>query len=111
MERYSRVALIAALSGAAIPVLAPAQGVDPAMPGKPACPSLSDSPTSGAAPPSSTAGQTQSKGSLSDQLARSDGVICPPPHVDPDIKKSAPNTGRMPVIPPPGTENPAIRPK
>jgi len=41
--------------------------------------------------------------SLSDKLARSNGVICPPPHVDPDMKQPAPPGGPMPVIPPPGT--------
>lgn len=41
--------------------------------------------------------------SLSDHLADSGGVICPPPAVDPAIKAPTPDTGRMPVIPPPGT--------
>jgi len=40
---------------------------------------------------------------LSDQLARSDGVICPPDKVDPDIKAPTPEGGAMPVIPPPGS--------
>lgn len=40
---------------------------------------------------------------LSDHLAQSGGVICPPPAVDPAIKAPTPETGRMPVIPPPGT--------
>ena len=47
--------------------------------------------------------------SLSEQLARSDGVICPPPGVDPDIRAPTPEGGRMPVIPPGGDPN--IRPK
>lgn len=38
---------------------------------------------------------------LSDKLARSDGVICPPPHADAEIKAPTPPAGRMPVIPPP----------
>jgi hypothetical protein len=38
--------------------------------------------------------------SLSDKLAQSSGVICPPPHVDPDMKHPAPPGGTMPVIPP-----------
>jgi hypothetical protein len=40
---------------------------------------------------------------LSDRLARSDGVICPP-NVDPEIKAPTPDSGnnKMPVIPPPG---------
>ena len=40
---------------------------------------------------------------LSDKLARSNGVICPPSNVDPDMKQPAPPGGPMPVIPPPGT--------
>ena len=52
--------------------------------------------------------------SLSEQLALSDGVICPPPGVDPDIKAPTPEGGgRMPVIPPPGSPggDPNVRPK
>jgi hypothetical protein len=41
--------------------------------------------------------------SLSDHLASSGGVICPPPGVDPDITRPAPEGGATPVIPPPGT--------
>ena len=43
------------------------------------------------------------KGNLSDKLARSNGVICPPEHVDPEIKQPTPPGGSMPVIPPPGS--------
>jgi hypothetical protein len=42
-------------------------------------------------------------GNLSDQLARSNGVICPPQDVDPDMKAPTPQGGPMPVIPPPGS--------
>jgi hypothetical protein len=42
-------------------------------------------------------------GNLSDKLARSGGVICPPEHVDPEIKQPTPPGGSMPVIPPPGS--------
>ena len=51
--------------------------------------------------------------SLSERLARSDGVICPPDHVDPEIRQPAPEGGRMPVIPPPGSPggDPSVRPK
>ena len=42
--------------------------------------------------------------SLSERLARSDGVICPPEQGDPDIRQPAPQSGGpMPVIPPPGS--------
>jgi DNA-binding transcriptional regulator YdaS (Cro superfamily) len=47
-----------------------------------------------------------------DKLEQTEGVICPP-DVDPDIKADAPNAGRTPVIPPPGSPggDPAVRPK
>ncbi|HZP75889.1 MAG TPA: hypothetical protein VFB45_07100 [Pseudolabrys sp.] len=56
--------------------------------------------------------QTEGSGNLSDKLARSNGVLCPP-NVDPNITTPAPETGRMPVIPPPGTQggNPSVQPK
>ena len=50
---------------------------------------------------------------LSDKLARTDGVICPP-NVDPEIKAPTPQSGnRMPVIPPPGSPggDPSVQPK
>jgi hypothetical protein len=51
--------------------------------------------------------------SLSDRLARSDGVICPPANVDPEIKAPTPPGGAMPVIPPPGSPggDPSVAPK
>jgi hypothetical protein len=39
----------------------------------------------------------------SDKLARTDGVICPPPNLDPEIRTPAPDTGTLRVIPPPGS--------
>ena len=50
----------------------------------------------------------------SDKLARTEGVICPPAEVDPDIRAPAPKQGgNMPVIPPPGAPggDPSVRPK
>jgi len=41
-------------------------------------------------------------GDLSNKLRQSNGVICPP-DVDQGMKAPTPNTGRMPVIPPPGS--------
>ena len=53
------------------------------------------------------------QGNLSDKLARSGGVICPPEHVDPQIKQPTPPGGPMPVIPPPGSPggDQSIQPK
>ncbi len=50
---------------------------------------------------------------LSDQLARSGGVICPPARVDPEITAPTPPGGTMTVIPPPGSPggDPNVRPK
>ncbi len=50
---------------------------------------------------------------LSDQLARSDGVICPPRHVDSEILAPTPPGGAIEVIPPPGSPggDPTVRPK
>jgi hypothetical protein len=49
---------------------------------------------------------------LSDKLARTDGVLCPP-NVDPGIRLPTPDTGRTPVIPPPGSPggDPSVQPK
>ena len=50
---------------------------------------------------------------LSGRLAQSDGVICPPPAIDPAMKLPTPEAGNMPVIPPPGSPggDPTVRPK
>ena len=49
---------------------------------------------------------------LSEKLAQTDGVICPP-NIDPDIKAPTPDGGKMLVIPPPGGPggDPTVRPK
>ena len=59
----------------------------------------------------STTGSAQNE-NLSDRLARSDGVLCPP-NVDPDIHAPPPGGGRTPVIPPPGSPggDPNVQPK
>jgi hypothetical protein len=51
--------------------------------------------------------------SLGDKLARSDGVLCPPAGIDPEMRAPAPDIGKTPVIPPPGSPggDPTIRPK
>jgi hypothetical protein len=57
--------------------------------------------------------QHDSNGNLSNKLARSGGVICPPEHIDPEIKQPTPPGGPMPVIPPPGSPggDQSIQPK
>jgi hypothetical protein len=55
----------------------------------------------------------RSNGNLSDKLARSDGVICPPARVDSEIRAPTPPGGPMPVLPPPGSPggDPSVTPK
>ena len=50
---------------------------------------------------------------LGDRLAKSNGVLCPPSGVDPDMRAPTPETGNTPVIPPPGSPggNPNVQPK
>ena len=52
--------------------------------------------------PKSCANSIGSSGDLSNKLSQSNGVICPP-DVDQGLKAPTPNTGKMPVIPPPGS--------
>jgi len=53
-------------------------------------------------PEGSTVGRSGNE-ALGDKLAKSDGVLCPPSNVDPAMRAPAPETGKMPVIPPPGS--------
>ncbi len=50
---------------------------------------------------------------LSDKLAKSGGIICPPTNVDNDIHAAPPGGGKIEVIPPPGTpqNQPNLQPK
>src|SRR2546422_406202 len=50
---------------------------------------------------------------LSDKLARSKGVICPPAGIDRDMQVTPPSGGHLKVIPPPGTPggDPNVQPK
>jgi hypothetical protein len=65
------------------------------------------------APSDTTTGQGTEP--LGDKLAKSDGVLCPPSGVDPEMHAPMPNTGgaNTPVIPPPGSPggDPSVRPK
>jgi hypothetical protein len=70
-----------------------------------ACP-----PGAGANAP--TVGKDQQR-SLSDQLAQTQGVICPPAGVDPQMRQAPPEGGALKVIPPPGSPggSPGAQPK
>jgi hypothetical protein len=70
-----------------------------------ACP-----PGVGADPPTVGSGD---RSNLSEKLAESKGVICPPAGHDPEMAVPPPETGTMRVIPPPGTPggNPTVQPK
>ncbi len=63
------------------------------------------------APRGQTTGQSQEP--LSDKLAKSGGVLCPPAGVDPEMRAPTPEGGNTPVIPPPGGPggDPSVRPK
>ena len=50
-----------------------------------------------------TVGGGSSSAPLSDKLAQSKGVICPPSSVDRDMQVTPPAGGRLKVIPPPGS--------
>jgi hypothetical protein len=49
-----------------------------------------------------TTGEGGSK-SLSDKLAQSNGIICPPAGLDQDMRVAPPGGGRLKIIPPPGS--------
>lgn len=44
-----------------------------------------------------------SRGNLTDKLASSKGIICPPAGVDPGMQQKPPEGGAMKVVPPPGS--------
>lgn len=84
---------------------------DPPAAGPPTPPNVacapgmrSQSPTTGSGLPGPT---------LSDQLAQSKGVICPPESLDKEMAVPPPETGHLRVIPPPGSpgSDQSIQPK
>jgi hypothetical protein len=110
--------LAAAASGAAIAQAPPAPATPPAQTAPPAparaadCAPMHPAPQQGTVvPEGTTTGQRAEP--LGDKLARSDGVLCPPAGVDPEIRAPTPDTGNTPVIPPPGSPggDPTVRPK
>ncbi|MGA9091859.1 MAG: hypothetical protein WB420_22465 [Bradyrhizobium sp.] len=108
-------ALMAA-SGAATAQAPPVPATPPAQTAPPAsannCAPMRPVPPRGTVmPEGATTGQRAEP--LGDRLAKSDGVLCPPAGVDPQIRAPTPDTGNTPVIPPPGSPggNPNVRPK
>jgi hypothetical protein len=105
----------------AAPGMASAQA--PPTPTTPPAPTASSPPANNCAPmkpgpqrsivvpDGMTTGQAAER--LGDRLARSDGVLCPPPGIDPEIRAPTPDVGNTPVIPPPGSPggDPNVRPK
>ena len=78
------------------------------------CAPMAAAPSRGtitAPPDGTTTGQANEP--LADKLTKSDGVLCPPAGVDPEIRAPTPDAGNTPVIPPPGSPggNSDIRPK
>ena len=110
--------VLMAASGVASAQAPPAPATPPARTAPPAvaraneCAPMQPVPPRGTvAPEGTTTGQRAEP--LGDKLARSDGVLCPPPGVDPEIRAPTPDAGNTPVIPPPGSPggDPTVRPK
>jgi hypothetical protein len=111
--------LLIAVSGAAAAQAPPSPSTPSAQTAPPApdraagCAPTQTTPQGNIAPKGTTTGQAQAP--LGDRLAQSDGVLCPPSGVDPQMHAPTPEngTGSMPVIPPPGSPggDPTVRPK
>lgn len=70
--------------------------------------------TTGSAPKLDRDGNRVDPGApLGDKLARSDGIICPPEGVDPEMQVQPKEGGELRVIPPPGSPggDPRAQPK
>jgi len=119
MERDIRILRLMALAAAILmPALAAAQA--PPKAEAPVAPKSEPLDANGCAHERATVGEGGDLDTgkadgrdLSDRLARSGGVICPPSQVDPAIRAPTPRDGSMPVIPPPGSPggDPSVRPK
>jgi hypothetical protein len=77
----------------------------------PAPPAVNCPPGVNGDPP--TIGGGRSTESLSEKLAESKGIICPPAGIDPEMQKAPPTGGAIRIIPPPGTPggDPTVQPK
>ena len=109
--------LLMAASGMAAAQAPPAPATPPAQTAPPAsarasnCAPMQSTPQGNIAPQGTTTGQSSEP--LGDKLAKSDGVLCPPMGVDPQMRAPTPDTGNTPVIPPLGSPggDPTVRPK
>jgi len=94
------LAFVTSVANAQTPVMPPARNCTPtqALPGD-----------------NGIATKKQPDQPLTDKLAKSDGVLCPPPSADSEMRVPAPDAGasNMPVIRPPGSPggDPSVRPK
>ena len=95
----------------ASPATPPAQTAPPAASQPTNCAPMSPNGTGTNSKNDATVGQSNE--ALGDKLARSDGTLCPPSNVDPQMRAPTPETGNMPVIPPPGSPggDQNVRPK
>jgi hypothetical protein len=101
---------IAAAQAPPAPVTPPAQTAPPATAGN--CVPTKPVPSRGTiAPEGTTIGEASEP--LGDKLTKSDGVLCPPAGVDPEIRAPTPDAGNTPVIPRPGSPggDTRLRPK
>ena len=88
------------------PISSRAQTLEPAVPAQPQAPKLDPKACTDRdrLRKGDTVGKATAPDNLTDTLARTDGVICPPLGLDPHIRAPAPRTGSdMPVIEPPVT--------
>jgi hypothetical protein len=112
MRKFSLALGCLVLAAAPASAQAPPQPPTTATPAPAGCPPRSATVNPPGVPtPGSTTGESHQP--LSDKLAKSDGVLCPPTGVDPEIRAPTPDTGTMRVIPPPGSPggDPTVRPK
>ncbi|MBR0694076.1 hypothetical protein [Bradyrhizobium lablabi] len=95
------------------PATPPAQTAPPSPTRAANCAPMQQQPPhpGAAAPEGTTTGQRTEP--LGEKLAKSDGVLCPPAGVDPEMRAPTPGGGNTPVIPPPGSPggDPSVRPK
>jgi hypothetical protein len=97
--------LIASISWVGSAAAEPAEGIRPP-------PDTTCTPGMSGTPPN-LGSKSQRADDLSDRLADSKGVVCPPAGVDPDIRIAPPGGGAIKVIPAPGTPggDPNVQPK